>query len=146
MITINTRKPYNTQQRDIILSFLSNNEGKCLTVRDIYNGILKNGASIGEATVYRQLQHFITEGVAFKFTDSEGEGAFYRYINDKNECDSHFHLKCVNCAEIIHMKCEFMKYLEQHILADHDFSVDNGRTVIYGLCSNCKKLQTDNKT
>lgn len=136
---MNTRKPYNTQQRDIILNYLKNNEDKCLTVRNIYNGILSGGVSIGEATVYRQLERFITDGVVLKFTDSESEGAFYRYINDKHECESHFHLKCVNCGNIFHMECEFIKYLEQHIQADHDFSVDSGRTVIYGLCSECKK-------
>lgn len=133
-----TRKPYNTQQRDIIIRFLKDNQDKCLTARNIYNGLINDGTRIGEATVYRQLERFISEGIVLKYTDNENTGAFYRYIDSIYECDNHFHLMCVNCGELIHMNCEFIKYLEQHILTDHNFSIDSGRTVLYGLCSGCK--------
>lgn len=144
MIYISTKKQYNTQQRNIILNYLKNNADACLTVNDIYNNLIINGALIGKATVYRQLDRFMSEGIVKKFTDNEGKGAYYRYINDTDECDNHFHLKCVDCAEIIHMKCEFVKYLKQHILADHEFHVDEGRTIIYGICGNCINQHSDN--
>lgn len=137
MVDIETKKYYNTQQREIVLNYLINNTDKCLTVSDIYKDLLNNGAIIGEATVYRQLRRFISEGIVIKLIDGEGKGAYYRYIKETN--DNHFHLKCIECAEIIHMKCEFIKYLDQHILSDHDFHIDEGRTIIYGICGNCKK-------
>ena len=32
-----------------------------------------------------------------------------------------------------------MKEMQQHIEKEHGFSVDVGRTVIYGLCDRCQK-------
>ena len=33
----------------------------------------------------------------------------------------------------------FMKEMQQHIEKNHGFAVDVGRTVIYGLCSDCQR-------
>ncbi len=36
------------------------------------------------------------------------------------------------------MDCGFIAEIQKHIKESHSFTVDIGKTVIYGLCENCK--------
>ena len=115
------RNNYNTKQRDEIVEFFSRHRGSCFTAKDI---ITSGEVTVGEATVYRTLTKLANQGVLKRFT---GDGS------------GHFHLKCDRCQRLIHMDCGFMKEMQQHIEQNHGFAVDVGRTVIYGLCSDCRR-------
>ena len=60
-------------------------------------------------------------------------------VGNKEECAVHFHLKCITCKKLIHLNCDFMNGIEQHILKEHHFQVDSSRTVFYGQCEDCMK-------
>ena len=64
-------------------------------------------------------------------------GTYYQY-NDTAVCSEHYHLKCIKCGGIIHLDCSFMINMEQHIEENHNFWVDNSKTIIYGICEKCK--------
>lgn len=36
-----------------------------------------------------------------------------------HHCEEHLHLQCVKCGKIIHLECEFMDEISEHILKDH---------------------------
>lgn len=124
---------YNTKQRDEIVEFFNNHRKKCYTAKEL---IRSGEISSGEATVYRTLGRLAEQGLLKRFTD--GDAACYR-LNESEECSGHFHLKCEKCGKLIHMDCEFMSEMKLHIERSHNFFVDIGKTVIYGLCSECKK-------
>lgn len=126
------RNSYNTKQRDEIVEFFGRHRGTCFTAKDL---IRSGEISVGEATVYRTLSKLAVQGVLKKYTDGEN-GATYQ-LNESERCDSHFHLKCERCMKIIHMDCSFMAEMKQHIESSHDFTVDVGKTVIYGICGEC---------
>mgnify|MGYP000000071816 FL=1 len=128
------RNNYNTKQRDEIVDFFSRHRGSCFTAKDI---ITSGEVTVGEATVYRTLTKLANQGVLKRFT-GDGSGACYQLM-DERKCSSHFHLKCDRCQKLIHMDCGFMKEMQQHIEKNHGFAVDVGRTVIYGLCSDCQR-------
>ena len=50
-----------------------------------------------------------------------------------------YHMKCEECGSLIHLECDAITELEDHIWKDHRFRVDPGRTVFYGLCEECEK-------
>ena len=128
------RNNYNTKQRDEIVEFFSRHRGKCFSAKDIIrSGEIKSG----EATVYRTLSKLAENGVLKRFTDG-ASGACYQ-LAESSDCDKHFHLKCEKCGKLIHVDCGFMAEIKQHIEASHDFYVDLGKTVFYGLCGNCFK-------
>lgn len=132
------RNSYNTKQRDEIVEFFNKHRGKCFTAKEL----IKSGeVSVGEATVYRTLSRLTNQGLLKRFTDGES-GAAYQ-LNESEECSSHFHLKCERCQCLIHMDCEFMADMQRHILSSHGFSVDIGKTVIYGLCAECAGAATE---
>lgn len=122
---------YNTKQRDEIIAFFNRHRGGCFTAKDI---IRSGEVSVGEATVYRTLSRLAGQGVLKRFTDG-GEGASYQLGGES--CACHFHLKCEVCGRVIHMDCGFMADMQRHIESSHGFSVDIGKTVIYGRCAEC---------
>ncbi len=131
---------YNTRQRDEIVEFFNKHRGTCFTAKEL---IKNGGISVGEATVYRTLSRLADQGILKRFTDGK-TGASYQ-LNESEECSSHFHLKCEKCQKIIHMDCEFMSDMKRHIEGSHDFFVDIGKTVIYGLCGDCGRAQKEDK-
>ena len=36
------------------------------------------------------------------------------------------------------MDCDFMDDIRRHIIKDHDFYVDNSKTVLFGVCGKCR--------
>lgn len=126
------RKEYETRQRDELLGFFRARPDKCFSAPEILRA---PEITLGQATVYRLLARFAEDGELVKFV-SPGTGALYQY--KKDDCRSHFHLKCTSCGKLIHMDCTFMKEMEAHIFAAHDFAVDNSMTTIYGLCGQCR--------
>lgn len=128
------RNNYNTKQRDEIVEFFSKHRGKCFSAKEIIkSGEIKSG----EATVYRTLSKLAESGVLKRFTDGSA-GACYQLAESAN-CDKHFHLKCEKCGKLIHIDCGFMAEIKGHIEENHDFFVDLGKTVFYGLCGDCAK-------
>ena len=134
------RNNYNTKQRDEIVDFFNKHRGTCFTAKEL---IKNGGISVGEATVYRTLSRLTDQGILKRFTDGK-TGASYQ-LNESEECASHFHLKCEKCQKIIHMDCEFMSDMKRHIEGSHDFFVDIGKAVIYGLCGDCGRAEKEDK-
>lgn len=126
---------YHTRQRDAVLRFFMDHGDRCFTAREVYDAV-----DAGEATVFRAITALTESGFLKKYASGSGRGdsATYQY----NACGSradHIHLKCEHCGGLIHMDCSFMATILAHFLDEHGFAVDCGKTVIYGLCENCRK-------
>lgn len=126
---------YSTRQRAELLDYLRANPDRCFSVREIISG---GGLSMGEATVYRALSHFVDEGTVKKYVSGEGGGAIYQYVGD-GECESHFHLRCLSCGRLFHTECSVIGEMVRHIEAEHGFRVDAVHTTIYGVCAECER-------
>ncbi len=135
------RNSYNTKQRDEIVDFFSRHRDGCFTAKEL---IRSGEISVGEATVYRTLSKLASQGVLKRYT-GDGAGASYQ-LSGSEECGSHFHLKCERCQKLIHMDCGFMADMKKHIESSHAFTVDIGKTVIYGLCADCENNEQKEDT
>ena len=96
-------------------------------------------STLGGQTGLTLSMQLAKEGFLKKYESADG--ALYQY-NRKGECDRHFHLKCLACGKIIHLDCELMHSISDHIAKDHSFAVDISRTVIYGCCANCQTAKS----
>lgn len=132
---MDNKKIYGTKQRNFILDFFKSHRNECFSAKFI---IENNGMNIGEATIYRLLAKLTAEGKLKRFIADKGLGATYQY-NDTEQCDSHFHLKCLNCGETVCIDCLFMHGMEKHVESEHEFSVDNTKTILFGTCKVCKQ-------
>ena len=138
---MNNGKIYKTCQREYVLDYLQAHRDICLTVQEIFAGIQLMDINIGKSTVYRCVDILVENGTVKKFIAETGDGASYQYTGENSECNHHFHLKCVRCGEILHLNCEFMSEMERHIYSSHHFSLDNGKSILYGICESCKVRQ-----
>ncbi|MDD3193567.1 MAG: transcriptional repressor [Oscillospiraceae bacterium] len=124
---------YRTRQRELVLQFFSDHSGECFCAKDL---IAQKLIPVGAATLYRALARLNDEGKLKKYIEASG-GAYYQY-NESEACHCHFHLKCLRCGALIHMDCAQMKEVQEHIAADHDFVVDSGKSILYGVCKKCR--------
>ncbi len=131
---------YKTRQRADIEEVLKFSKGVHLTAEEIAEILKEKGCHVGKTTVYRSLERLCDEGKVRKFVPQSGKSACFQYIEAMPECHEHFHLKCVSCGELIHMECERMSDISEHIAEHHGFKVDMLQTVLYGKCQACSKL------
>lgn len=124
---------YSTRQKALILECLREHPDRCFSVKEL---LAENRLNVGEATVYRALARFVEEGSVKKYVGADGSGAMYQYAGGE-ECESHFHLKCLSCGRLFHTECEVIGEMIAHIKAEHNFTVDAAHTTIYGICGDC---------
>ena len=130
---------YKTKHKEELLSYLESIPGKHVTAGEICSCMKEGGSSIGTATVYRQLEKLVSEGLLNKYVVDEGSSACYEFVPEHDHVckDRCYHLKCESCGKLIHMECEEVAGLMDHIKAHHGFTVNSRRTVFYGLCEEC---------
>ena len=127
---------YKTRQRAAIENILKDNCDIHMTAYDIVLKLNGSGENVGRTTVYRTLEKLITDGKVRKYT-AENESACFQYLIDSAHCHEHFHLKCTVCGCLLHLDCEKIAELKNHISCEHGFSLNTGRTVLYGTCAKC---------
>lgn len=143
---MNSRSKYNTRQRGILIEYLRSVSGEHVTAADVCSYFSEQGASIGQSTVYRQLENLVDEGVVNKYIIDANSPACFEYNGHDGQGDHMrgevcFHCKCEKCGTLIHLKCEELSGIGDHLYEEHHFRLDPKRTVFYGVCENCIKKQ-----
>lgn len=128
---------YNTKQRELLLMFLKKSGSEHITVQEISAFLTNEGNPMGVSTIYRQLDRLVEQGIVRKYILDGRLGACYQYIENDSDCQTHFHLKCVSCGKLIHIDCNHLNDINDHIFQQHGFCVDNSKTVFYGICHEC---------
>ena len=134
-------KSYKTKQRAAILEYLKNNVDNHITADNIIEYFKAIDNPIGKSTVYRYLDNLVEENIVRKYASSEhGGSACFQYVDGKDECHMHFHMKCSKCGSLIHLDCHEIEELSDHIFKDHKFKIDMCKTVLYGTCEKCMSM------
>ena len=137
---MNTKNQYKTRQREELLAYLEAAPGAHITAADVTEHFQRRGRSIGTATVYRQLERMVDEGLLNKYFIDSNSPACFEYIGagghlGEGAC---FHCKCEHCGRLIHLHCGELEGLSTHIGEHHGFQINPLRTVFYGLCEDCR--------
>ncbi|MBQ9643726.1 MAG: transcriptional repressor [Lachnospiraceae bacterium] len=135
----NIRSKYRTRQRAILLEYFESVPGSHFTAADVYEYFKLHGITIGQSTIYRQLERFVDEGILNKYIIDSSSPACFEYIqpDDHVETEVCFHCKCEKCGKLIHLHCDELQEIQAHLLAEHHFKLNPMRTVFYGLCEDC---------
>lgn len=126
---------YTTKQAEIILNFFKEKPLNHYTADDICFALREKG--ISRATVYRRLEQFVENGEIRKYILGKGKSACYQICNDCG--DNCYHFVCSECNTVLHVKCEMLNGIKNHFDTDHQFVIDNAKTVFYGICKECRK-------
>ncbi|MCR5250528.1 MAG: transcriptional repressor [Lachnospiraceae bacterium] len=138
---MSSRPKYKTKQREILLSYLEGVSGVHITANDVCEYFRSRGDGIGQSTIYRHLESLVDEGILKKYTIDAGSPACFEYVGtgaceDVEHC---YHCKCEGCGKLIHLHCDEMMAIRDHLYRDHAFVLDVRRTVFFGLCDDCAK-------
>ncbi len=92
-------KQYRTKQKELILSCIQAHQGSFFTSKDIVSALAEQGAKVGTATVYRNLERLEEEGIIAR-TSIEGTSSVrYRFLPNTPE-GVYFFLKCEECGDL----------------------------------------------
>ena len=137
---MNSRAKYKTKQRELLLDYFATVPGVHVTAADVCGYFQSRGAEIGKSTVYRHLESLVDEGIIKKYIIDGNSPACFEYVEPGNPGGGEicFHCKCEKCGKPFHLYCNTLNALQAHLAAEHRFELDPVRTVLYGLCENCK--------
>lgn len=102
------------------------------TIKEICNKVRAIDSTIGQATIYRNINKLVTSGEIKKLsTTSEVD----HYDGDNT---NHYHFMCTTCNKIIDIFDYEVKIPVKNIEKEHGISIDNFEIVLYGKCNSCK--------
>ena len=88
----------------------------------------------------------VAEETVAKYVVDGTSGACFEYTGGQQaEKESCYHCKCEKCGKLIHLHCEDVVKLEQHLMDSHGFRMDPCRTVFYGICEECRSTEDEEK-
>ena len=130
---------YHTEQKKLLLEYLSAHKDNSLTIDEISEGIAASAeetSAPGKSTVYRLINKLLEDGKVKKFSRTGTRQAAYQLVEGRH-CSAHLHLKCTECGRLFHMKDQLSDELIKKISADQSFAVSQAETVLYGKCRFC---------
>lgn len=124
-----------TPQRRAVLDTIIKNEGKHLTVEELYDLVKNECPEIGLATVYRTVLLLEELNVVCRLDLNDGCSR-YELVHEE-ESHQHHHLICTNCGKVTEVQGDLLESLEHIIEEKYNFQVKNHSVKFYGLCSDC---------
>ena len=144
MNSVNHKKEYLTDNKKTVSDFFKNNSERHYTVENVIEKLDSEGISIPKSTLYRIIGSLCRSGLLKRY-ESGSENCFvYQYANFDDSCIDHFHLKCSECGNLIHLECDKMNEIKEHIMKEHGFMI-GGAGIINGICGKCLNKGNDEK-
>lgn len=139
------QEQYHTCAKDAVEELFRQNPDRQFSTEQVISmlkNMLPEDKMPGKSTVYRIVARLCGDGALVRFRGGDG-GGLYQYMGEDCDCGNHFHLKCSVCGRVYHLECERSETLLEHVLRDHGFRIDSGKSILYGECSAC--AGTDDK-
>lgn len=136
-----------TKQRKTVQACLETLPGVHVTAGELYEKLKQEGISVGQTTVYRQLESLVDEGIVNKYFVDDNSPACFAYIggDGRKGPDECFHCKCEKCGRLIHLHCDELSGIASHLFSEHHFKMNPMRTVFYGVCEDCLRAEENPK-
>lgn len=122
-----------TPQRMMILDALARRGH--MSAEEIHSIAAESFPYVNLSTVYRTLEMLVTEGIVSQAPIGEGR-TFYEMAAGS---DPHHHLVCRRCDGIEHIAARHIDSVEQHLLQEHGFEVEETVMTSFGRCRRCRK-------
>lgn len=132
-LSMSRSESYNTKQKNLILKVIKSQKQE-FTIKDIYDEISEE---VGLTTIYRFVDKLIDDNLLNK-SISKDNTTYYQYLKECDE-ENHFYLKCDKCGELIHVDCDCIVDLTNHIFKKHRFRPNKEHIIINGICDKCIK-------
>ena len=121
----------NTKQKEIILDILSQKENMFHpTAQDLVKLVLESNPTIGQATVYRNINKLVDEGILLKIPTTNN----FRYDINTH---THAHLTCKECGCVIDLFDGDYQKIINNLESKYNDKIDDTNLIFNGLCEDC---------
>ena len=138
---------YRTVQKRILTDYLTKHCEEAFTVEELAEKIKDGGYTDGvpgKSTIYRLIQKLVDDGVVKRFVKGNSRRFVYQ-IAAGEHCNSHLHLRCIECGRLLHMDDDESLEILARVLKQNNFSIDEKKTVLLGKCAECSPDKGDMK-
>lgn len=123
----------NTKQKEIVLEILENNRVHP-TIQELYCLAKKKYPTIGQATIYRNVNKLVEESKVLRLPSHQDEG-FHYDINTAPHC----HIVCNSCGKIKDLFDNNYEKMIKEMEKDNSITITKSLLVLEGICQECKK-------
>jgi Fe2+ or Zn2+ uptake regulation protein len=127
---MNVAKIRNSQQRDLILSIVRENESHP-TADEVYEAARASDPHISRGTVYRNLNLLSEIGDIHKLSMPSGPDHFDHVLDD------HYHFLCRKCNKVFDTSLKYKEALNETPDDMPGFKTEWHRLLLVGLCPDC---------
>lgn len=121
----------NTKQKEVILNVLKEKENMFHpTAQDLVRLVLERDSSIGQATVYRNINRLVEEGILLKIPTNNN----FRYDINTH---THAHLSCKECGSVIDLFDGDYQKIIGNLENKYKVKIDDTNLIFNGLCEVC---------
>jgi Fur family ferric uptake transcriptional regulator len=126
---------YKTEQRSLLMEFLRQNPDRQFSAREIAGRL--PALAISLSAVYRNLSALEAAGLIARFTREGSREIYYQYTQAE-ECRNCIHMICTKCGKTFHVASKIADRLQTDVRLSAGFQVDRSKTILYGLCRDCR--------
>lgn len=101
------------------------------TADDVYNHVEKLYPNISKATVYRNLNSLVEDGLLIKISVPDSADRFDHTI------ERHYHIKCMICKEFKDLNLDYMQNLDEKVSELTKYKILSHDVAFKGICENC---------
>ncbi len=121
----------NTKQKEVVLDCLKEEKNMFHpTAQEIVELVSKENPSIGQSTVYRNINKLVDEGILIKIPTND---SFHYDINTNN----HAHFCCKKCDSIVDLHDNDYQDNIKSIESKYKVKIDDSNLVFNGVCEDC---------
>ena len=117
------------------MDFLQDNPDKQFSAQQIAANL--PAPEISLSAIYRNLSALESDGLISRFVKEGSREVYYQYTQAER-CRNRIHLICTKCGKTLHAETNMADRLQLDAFASADFQIDRGKTVLYGLCKDCR--------
>lgn len=123
-----SRRP--TRQR-AALADVMDQTSEFLSAQDVHTKLQESGASVGLATVYRNLQAMAADGDIDVLRTDDGESVYRACASESH----HHHLVCRECGRTVEVEGPAVEKWADQVAREHGFTDVTHTLEIFGTCT-----------
>lgn len=110
------------------------------TANTVYKLVRRKNPKISLGTVYRNLNFLSEMGMLRKISMPVGSDRF------DGRLDEHYHMACSCCGRVFDVECGALRGLDDELMAQQGFQVNNHHLLLTGLCRECRETAESTTT
>lgn len=132
------QRHYRSKGSHLIECYADAHKGSSFSAKQIVDYAKECDVKIDIATIYRNLEKMVTDGLLLKTKSQESDSVIYQFVEEHHDCHNHLHARCKNCGKIIHLEDETAERFINQVMERYGFAIKADLSTICGLCSDCR--------